>query len=169
MDPLAPLPNERAGTRREELESALPLLEQLQGERLTLTEESWEALDEDRRRVLLLGARGGSTCGFQGFKSSNQAETPTSPQLFSGTLFLFPLFLVAAPLKWSSQKRVPFFSRVTEQLRFGVPDTCNGCRDGATTSQLLPRKRGLLISWPSPSLLQHIFLFGWEWIGCRYH
>ena len=25
--------------------------------------------------------------------------------------------LVAAPLKWSSQKRVPFFSRVTEQLR----------------------------------------------------
>ena len=28
-----------------------------------------------------------------------------------------PLFLVAAPLKWSSQKRVPVFSRVTEQLR----------------------------------------------------
>ena len=28
----------------------------------------------------------------------------------------FSFFLVAAPLKWSSQKRVPFFSRVTEQL-----------------------------------------------------
>ena len=28
-----------------------------------------------------------------------------------------PFFLVAAPLKWSSQKRVLFFSRVTEQLR----------------------------------------------------
>ena len=27
-----------------------------------------------------------------------------------------PFFLVAAPLKWSSQKRVPFFSGVTEQL-----------------------------------------------------
>ena len=31
----------------------------------------------------------------------------------------FSLFLVAAPLKWSSQKRVPFFSRVTEQLSCG--------------------------------------------------
>ena len=30
--------------------------------------------------------------------------------------FFFPFLLVAAPLKWSSQKRVPFFSRVTEQL-----------------------------------------------------
>ena len=38
-------------------------------------------------------------------------------QLFSGSLF--PLFFVAAPLKWSSQKRVPFFSRVTEQLSSG--------------------------------------------------
>ena len=28
----------------------------------------------------------------------------------------FPFSLVAAPLKWSSQERVPFFSRVTEQL-----------------------------------------------------
>ena len=38
-------------------------------------------------------------------------------QLLSGTLF--PFFLVAAPLKRSSQKRVPFFfsSRATEQLR----------------------------------------------------
>ena len=31
--------------------------------------------------------------------------------------FFFPFFLVAAPLKWSKpKKRVPFFSRVTEQL-----------------------------------------------------
>ena len=36
-------------------------------------------------------------------------------QLFSGP-DSFPFCLVAAPLKWSSQRRVPFLSRVTEQL-----------------------------------------------------
>ena len=33
---------------------------------------------------------------------------------------LVPFFLAAAPLKWSSQKRVPFFSRVTEQLSLKI-------------------------------------------------
>ena len=37
-------------------------------------------------------------------------------QLSCSVAPFFPLFLVAALLKWSSQKRVPFFSRVTEQL-----------------------------------------------------
>ena len=43
-------------------------------------------------------------------------------QLFSGTHFP-PFFWLAAPLKWFSPKRVPFFSRVTEQLREGTSKT----------------------------------------------
>ena len=40
----------------------------------------------------------------------------TNPNLSCSVAPFFPCFLVAAPLKRSSQKRVPFFSRVTEQL-----------------------------------------------------
>ena len=43
------------------------------------------------------------------------------PQLFSGSNSSSNFFLVAAPLKWSKpKKRVPFFSRVTEQLSFSA-------------------------------------------------
>ena len=46
--------------------------------------------------------------------NAGKTQTSNGFSLSCSVAPFFPFFLVAAPLKWSSQKRVPFFSRVTE-------------------------------------------------------
>ena len=55
----------------------------------------------------------------------------TQTQLFSGTDSLSLFFLVAAPLKMvQAPKRVPFFSRVTEQLSKKTPRVAHSISPG---------------------------------------
>ena len=59
-----------------------------------------------------------SLLGFPMLPTSISNGQPRNTQLFSVSNYFSNCLLVAAPLKWSKpQKRVPFFSRVTEQLR----------------------------------------------------